>query len=132
MQKMTLEFNNSIYEHIMFFLGNIPQNLLNINNETKVKTNKSFKQNTESVNNYFKSDKHQMAYQLLNYQANVFSDDLGITRRHRIDKKLANTWMKKKQNIFHPDKNIGKEDGINYQDVSNAINNIYGEMVGSK
>jgi tRNA A37 N6-isopentenylltransferase MiaA len=132
MQKITLEFNNSIYDHIMFFLGNIPQNLLNINNETKVKVNNNLKQNSNFENNYFKSDKHQMAYQLLNYKANIFNDELGITRKHRVDKKLANNWMKEKQKIFHPDKNMEEKDGINYKEISDMINDIYGELVGSK
>ena len=33
MQKVTLEINNSIYEYIMFFLENIPKNLLSIKKE---------------------------------------------------------------------------------------------------
>ena len=37
MQKITLEINNSIYDYIMFFLENIPKNLLNIKEEIKVK-----------------------------------------------------------------------------------------------
>ena len=38
MQKITLEINNSIYDYIMFFLENIPKNLLNIKKELQVKT----------------------------------------------------------------------------------------------
>ena len=38
MQKITLEINNSIYEYIMFFLENIPKNLVNIKKELQVKT----------------------------------------------------------------------------------------------
>ena len=38
MQRVTLEINNSIYEYIMFFLENIPKNLLNIKKETKEKS----------------------------------------------------------------------------------------------
>ena len=37
MQKVTLEINNSIYEYIMFFLENIPKNLLRIQKETQDK-----------------------------------------------------------------------------------------------
>jgi len=33
MQKVTLEINNSIYDYIMFFLENIPKNLVNIKKE---------------------------------------------------------------------------------------------------
>ena len=38
MQKITLEINNSIYDYIMFFLENIPKNLVNIKKEFQVKT----------------------------------------------------------------------------------------------
>ena len=37
MQKVTLEINNSIYEYIMFFLENIPKNLVNIKKEFQSK-----------------------------------------------------------------------------------------------
>jgi hypothetical protein len=40
MQKVTLEINNSIYDYIMFFLENIPKNLVNIKKEFQVKTTK--------------------------------------------------------------------------------------------
>ena len=47
MRKISLEINNSIYEYIMFFLGNIPKNLLNIKGELQPngqqkKSNNSF------------------------------------------------------------------------------------------
>jgi len=38
MQKVTLEINNSIYDYIMFFLENIPKNLVNIKKELQVST----------------------------------------------------------------------------------------------
>jgi hypothetical protein len=38
MQKVTLEINNSIYDYIMFFLENIPKNLVNIKKELQIKT----------------------------------------------------------------------------------------------
>jgi len=44
MHKITLEINNSIYEHIMFFLENLPKNLVNIKQEIGTKTKKSTKQ----------------------------------------------------------------------------------------
>jgi len=37
MQKITLEINNSIYDYIMFFLENIPKNLVNIKKELQSK-----------------------------------------------------------------------------------------------
>lgn len=48
MQKITLEINNSIYDYIMFFLENIPKNLVNIKKELQVKTIKA----TESSNSF--------------------------------------------------------------------------------
>jgi hypothetical protein len=47
-QKVTLEINNSIYEYIMFFLENIPNNLLSIKKEIQEKV--------DSVNLDEKSD----------------------------------------------------------------------------
>ena len=38
MHKITLEINSSIYEHIMFFLENLPKNLVNIKQEIQNKT----------------------------------------------------------------------------------------------
>jgi hypothetical protein len=38
MQKVTLEINNSIYNYIMFFLENIPKNLVNIQKDFQSKT----------------------------------------------------------------------------------------------
>jgi hypothetical protein len=35
MQTLRIEVSNSIYEHILFFLQNLPKNLINISHETK-------------------------------------------------------------------------------------------------
>lgn len=35
MQTLKIEVSNSIYEHILFFLQNLPKNLINISHETK-------------------------------------------------------------------------------------------------
>lgn len=37
MHQITININQSIYEHIMFFLKNLPKNLIDIQSETKVK-----------------------------------------------------------------------------------------------
>jgi len=37
MYKVTLEINNSIYEHIMFFLESLPKNLINIRQKIEIK-----------------------------------------------------------------------------------------------
>ena len=49
MQKVTLEINNSIYEYIMFFLENLPKNLVNIKKDFKSK-NTSQKKPSNSFN----------------------------------------------------------------------------------
>jgi len=35
MQTLKIEVSNSIYEHILFFLQNLPKNLINISHETE-------------------------------------------------------------------------------------------------
>lgn len=47
MQQITININPSIYEHIMFFLQNLPKNLVDIQNENrtpikKVSSKKAF------------------------------------------------------------------------------------------
>ncbi len=46
MHKITLEINSSIYEHIMFFLENLPKNLVNIKQDIEAKTKKPTKQSS--------------------------------------------------------------------------------------
>ena len=46
MYKVTLEINNSIYEHIMFFLENLPKNLVNIKQEVQSKTDNPKKESS--------------------------------------------------------------------------------------
>jgi hypothetical protein len=41
MRKVTLEINNSIYDYIMFFLENIPKNLVSIKKEIQSKAHNS-------------------------------------------------------------------------------------------
>ena len=48
MYKVTLEINSSIYEHIIFFLENLPKNLVNIKQEIEYKTKKPTKQSIVS------------------------------------------------------------------------------------
>ena len=44
MQKITLEINSSVYDYIMFFLENIPKNLVTIKKELQLKTDNNNKQ----------------------------------------------------------------------------------------
>jgi len=50
MQKITLEINNSIYDYIMFFLENIPKNLVNIRTELQVSNNNNNEVSSSSFN----------------------------------------------------------------------------------
>ena len=59
MRRITLEINNSIYDYIMFFLENIPKNLVNIKKEIQLKADNSNK-------SYFKSVKKELPSGFLN------------------------------------------------------------------
>jgi len=48
MYRITLEINSSIYEHIMFFLENLPKNLVNIKQEREIKIKKPIEKSTVS------------------------------------------------------------------------------------
>ena len=50
MKKITLEINNSIYDYIMFFLENIPKNLVNIRTELQVSNNNNNEVSSSSFN----------------------------------------------------------------------------------
>jgi hypothetical protein len=81
---------------------------------------------------YFKSERHKIAFLLSKYESGVFNEELGITRRHFVDKKLAKTWMGKMQQEFHPDKYQDIKSDIDFTTVSKGINKAYGEMTGKK
>jgi hypothetical protein len=81
---------------------------------------------------YFKSERHKVAFFLSKYESNAFNEELGITRRHFVDKKLAKTWMGKMQSKFHPDKNKDINNDIDFTQISDGINKAYAEMVGRK
>ena len=51
MQTLRIEVSNSIYEHILFFLQNLPKNLINISHETKtyIPQKKSIKDEIEDI-----------------------------------------------------------------------------------
>jgi len=50
MKKVTLEINNSIYDYIMFFLENIPKNLVSIKKEIPPKRHNSNELETNTFN----------------------------------------------------------------------------------
>jgi hypothetical protein len=80
----------------------------------------------------FKSQRHKLAFLLSKYDSGAFNEELGITRRHFVDKNLAKTWLVKMQKEFHPDKNKDINKDIDFNKVSEGINRAYGEMVGKK
>lgn len=81
---------------------------------------------------YFKSQRHKIAFLLSKYESNAFNKELGITRRHFVDKELAKKWMKEMQSKFHPDLNQDIETDVDFTKISAGINRAYGEMVGRK
>lgn len=81
---------------------------------------------------YFISEKHKIAYCLSKYTSAVFNKELGLTRRHFVDKKLAKAWMSEMQKMFHPDSNINSQINIDFNAVSKGINDAYREMIGKK
>ncbi|MGE8705362.1 MAG: hypothetical protein ACN6O5_22000 [Achromobacter sp.] len=80
----------------------------------------------------FKSERHKLAYLLSKYESGCFNQELGITRRHFLDKELAKKWLMRMQGIFHPDKNIDIKSDLDFEKISEGINRAYGEMVGRK
>lgn len=78
----------------------------------------------------FKSERHKIAFLLSKYESNAFNEELGITRRHFVDKRLAKKWMGEMQSKFHPDHNQDIESDIDFTKISEGINRAYGEMVG--
>ena len=75
---------------------------------------------------YFLSDKHKVAFMILNYNP-IIKKEIGITRKHYLNKDLAREWKLKYIKMFHPDQGFVLKD----QDkVVDAINRIYYEMVG--
>ena len=78
---------------------------------------------------FFKSEKHKLAFMIINHQGAIFDKELGIKKKHYLDKKAANEWKRKYQIIFHPDKNIDDE-SLDYEMIMQKINKIYSQMVG--
>ena len=48
MHKITININQSIYEHIMFFLKSLPKHLINIDSEIKISDDSQLKNNTKA------------------------------------------------------------------------------------
>lgn len=78
---------------------------------------------------YFKSEKHKISFMLLKHEGSVFDEELGIKKKHYINKEAAKEWKQKYQSIYHPDKNVD-DCSIDYMEVMSKINKIYNRMVG--
>jgi len=77
---------------------------------------------------YFISEKHRLAFFILKNEKNAFDDELGITRKHYLDKELAKEWRNKMLNKFHPDKDI--ENLFENNEITQKINKMYKRMTG--
>lgn len=77
---------------------------------------------------YFISEKHRLAFFILKNEKNAFDDELGITRRHYLDKELAKEWRNKMLNKFHPDKDL--ENIFENNEITQKINKMYKRMTG--
>jgi len=53
MQTITIEVNNSIYDHIMFFLKNLPKHLINIHSDKQEQKDKYISKNNRSLKGVF-------------------------------------------------------------------------------
>lgn len=78
---------------------------------------------------YFINDKKKMEFLLRNHQKGIFDDELGIKRKHYIDKKAAKEWKIKIIKELHPDKNQN-DTSLDYDEMTANINKIYNRMVG--
>jgi len=81
----------------------------------------------QDKDSYFISEKHKLEFCILKHEGNYLDEELGITRRHYIDKEIAKKWRNDMQKIFHDDKNSKNEQ---YKKVSSKINKIYERMIG--
>lgn len=79
---------------------------------------------------FFKSEKHKLAFMIINHQGTIFDKELGIKKKHYLDKKTASAWKGEYQSLFHPDKNIG-DNSLDYEMIMQKINKIHSRMVGN-
>ena len=82
--------------------------------------------NKEERTTYFISPSHELAYHILKHKQGFFDKELGISKKHYMDKKEARKWRDKMVKKFHPDYvkfNFAEE-------VTAKINKIYKQMVG--
>jgi hypothetical protein len=78
---------------------------------------------------FFLTKKAKKAFLLTHNQMGVFDGELGIKRKHYIDKDVAKEWRAKLASEFHPDKNQG-DTSMDYDQILSCINKMYTRMVG--
>lgn len=82
-----------------------------------------------AADEFFLNKKIRTAFLLTHNQLGVFDDELGIKRKHYIDRNAAKQWRARLASQFHPDKNQD-DSSMNYDEVISCINKIYNRMVG--
>lgn len=80
-------------------------------------------------NRFFISEKKELAFFLQNNIKGVFDEQLGIKRKHYIDKKVAQEWRAKLSSQFHPDRN-NDDESFDFEEITAHINKMYNRMVG--
>tara|TARA_Y100000588_G_C14222334_1_gene911580 strand:+ start:374 stop:1378 length:1005 start_codon:yes stop_codon:yes gene_type:complete len=80
-------------------------------------------------NKFFINDKKKLEFLLRNHQKGIFDEELGIKKKHYIDKKAAKEWKIKILKELHPDKNKN-DTSLDFDEVTANINKIYNRMVG--
>ena len=78
---------------------------------------------------FFITKKRKLAFLLKRHEKGFFDKELGIKRKHYIDKSAAKEWKIKLAKEFHPDKNLG-DTSLDFAEITQCINKIYSRMVG--
>jgi hypothetical protein len=78
---------------------------------------------------FFRTEKTKLAFLLKKHVKGVFDEELGIKKKHYIDKTAAKEWKTKLLKEFHPDKNL-KNESLDFDEITQCINKIYNRMVG--
>jgi hypothetical protein len=80
-------------------------------------------------NRFFLNEKKRVAFFIKNNDKGFFDDQLGIKKKHYLDKSVAKEWRAKLVSEYHPDKNQGDET-LDYDEILTFINKMYSRMVG--
>lgn len=79
---------------------------------------------------FFLSQRRKWAFCILRNEKGDLDKELGITRKHFINRELAKEWRNRMIQEFHPEKNVAEpEDELIV--ITQRINKIYGRMVGN-